>query len=139
MAGNGAYFLLALGLIGAGFLAVPILTGSSAYALAEALGWKHGLNEKPRRAKLFYAAIIVPTLIGMLINFVGINPIRALFWTAVLNGFLAPPLLVIIMLIANDKKIMGERVNKLGINVLGWLTTAVMFAAAIALILTWGH
>ena len=139
LAGNGAYFLLALGLIGAGFLAVPILTGASAYALAEALGWKRGLNEKPRRAKLFYAAIIVPTLIGMLINFVGINPIRALFWTAVLNGFLAPPLLVIIMLIANDKKIMGERVNKLGINVLGWLTTAVMFAAAIALALTWGH
>jgi len=139
LAGNGAYFLLALGLIGAGFLAVPILTGSSAYALAEALGWKHGLNAKPRRAKLFYAAIIVPTLIGMLINFVRINPISALFWTAVINGFLAPPLLVIIMLIANNKQIMGDRVNRLGINVLGWITTAVMFAAAIALILTWGH
>jgi len=98
-----------------------------------------------RRPALAYAGhvarlpIAVSTLIGMLINFVGINPIRALFWTAVLNGFLAPPLLVIIMLIANDKKIMGERVNKLGINVLGWLTTAVMFAAAIALALTWGH
>jgi Mn2+/Fe2+ NRAMP family transporter len=86
LAGNGAYALLALGLIGAGFLGVPVLTGSSAYAAAEARGWKHGLDEKPRRAKLFYAMIVIPTLIGMLINFVGINPISALFWTAVING-----------------------------------------------------
>lgn len=137
MAGDAAYVLLALGLIGAGFLAVPILTGSSAYAIAEALGWKHGLDEKPHRAKLFYAMIIVSTLIGTLIDFLGINPIRALFWTAVINGFLAPPMLVVIMLIANNKKVMGERVNGFWINLGGWVTTVVMFAAAIALVLTW--
>ena len=139
LAGDGAYFLLALGLIGAGFLAVPILTGSAAYAVAEAFGWRHSLDAKPRRAKPFYAVIAASTLIGMLINFLGINPISALFWTAVINGFLAPPLLVVIMLIANDRKIMGDRVNGLGINILGWTTAAVMFAAAIGLILTWSN
>ena len=138
LAGDGAYVLLALGLIGAGFLGVPVLTGSSAYAMAEALGWRYGLDEKPRRAKLFYGMIIVPTLIGMLINFIGINPIRALFWTAVINGFLAPPMLVVIMLIANNRTIMGERTNGLWANIVGWATTAVMWAAAIGLILTWG-
>jgi NRAMP (natural resistance-associated macrophage protein)-like metal ion transporter len=139
LAGDAASALLALGLIGAGFLGVPVLTGSSAYAMAEALGWEYGLDEKPRRAKLFYATIIVPTLIGMLINFVGINPIRALFWTAVINGFLAPPMLVLIMLIANNPRIMGERTNGRCINIAGWATTAVMFAAAIGLVLTWGN
>jgi NRAMP (natural resistance-associated macrophage protein)-like metal ion transporter len=137
LAGDAAYVLWAVGLIGAGFLAVPILTGSSAYAIAEALGWPHGLDEKPRRARLFYAMIIVPTLIGMLINFVGINPIGALFWTAVINGFLAPPLLVVVMLIANNKKIMGHRVNGRWANVVGWTTTVVMFGAALGLVLTW--
>jgi Mn2+/Fe2+ NRAMP family transporter len=139
LAGDAAYVLLALGLIGAGFLGVPILTGSSAYAMAEALGWKYGLDEKLRRAKLFYAMIIVPTLIGILINFVGINPIRALLWTAVINGFLAPPMLVVIMLIANNPRIMGERTNGRWINSVGWATTVVMFAAAIGLVLTWGN
>lgn len=137
LAGDGAYVLLALGLIGAGFLAVPILTGSAAYGVAEALGWKHGLDEKPRRAKAFYAIISASTLIGMLLDFLGINPISALFWTAVINGFLAPPLLILIMLIANNRKVMGERVNSRGVNIMGWLTTAVMFVAAIALVFTW--
>ena len=139
LAGDGAYLLLALGLIGAGFLGVPVLTGSSAYAMAEALGFRHGLDEKPRRAKLFYAMIVVPTLIGMLINFLGINPIRALFLAAVINGFLAPPMLVVIMLIANDPRIMGERVNGRWTNVVGWATTVVMFLAAAGVVLTWGQ
>jgi Mn2+/Fe2+ NRAMP family transporter len=137
LAGDAAYVLLAFGLIGAGFLGVPILTGSSAYAIAEALGWRHGLDEKPRRAKLFYAMIVVPTLIGMLINFAGINPISALFWTAVINGFLSPPLLVVIMFVANNRKILGPRVNGRWANVVGWTTTAVMFSAALGLLLTW--
>jgi NRAMP (natural resistance-associated macrophage protein)-like metal ion transporter len=136
LSGDAAYVLFAVGVSG-GFLGVPILTGSSAYAVAEALGWKHGLDEKPRRARLFYAMIILPTLIGMLVNFVGINPIRALFWTAVINGFLAPPLLVVIMLIANNRKVMGHRVNGPWANLVGWATTAVMFAAALGLVLTW--
>ncbi|HLH24741.1 MAG TPA: Nramp family divalent metal transporter [Chloroflexota bacterium] len=138
LAGDAAGILLAVGLIGAGFLAVPILTGSAAYATAETLGWQYGLDRKPARAKEFYAVIAGSTLVGMLINFVGINPIDALFWTAVLNGVLAPPLLVLIMLVANNRAIMGERVNGAASNVLGWLATLAMFAAAIGLILTWG-
>jgi len=137
LAGNAAYTLLALGLIGAGLLCVPILTGSAAYAIAEALGWKHGLDEKPRRAKLFYGVIAASTFIGMLINFIGINPIKALFWTAIINGFLAPPILVVIMLIANNKAVLRQEVNGRLTNLMGWLTTLVMFAAAIALVLTW--
>ena len=138
LAGDAAYILLALGLIGAGFLCVPILTGSAAYAIAEALGWKHGLDEKPRRAKLFYGVIAASTVVGMLVNFIGINPITALFWTAVINGFLAPPILVVVMLIANNKAVLGREVNGRATNIMGWITTAAMFAAAVALVLTWG-
>jgi Mn2+/Fe2+ NRAMP family transporter len=138
LAGNAAYILLALGLIGAGFLCVPILTGSSAYGIAEALGWKHGLDEKPRRAKLFYGVIAVSTIVGILINFIGINPIKALVLAAVINGFLAPPILVVIMLVANNKAVLGRDVNGPLANVMGWITTVAMFAAAGALVLTWG-
>jgi NRAMP (natural resistance-associated macrophage protein)-like metal ion transporter len=139
LAGTWAKVLLALGLIGAGFLAVPILTASAAYALSEAFGWRYGLNENPARAKQFYGVIAAATLLGMLINFIGVNPINALFWTAVINGFLAPPLMVMIMLIANNRGVMGERTNGRPINILGWLATLAMFAAAIALVLTWGR
>src|SRR5439155_24192538 len=101
LAGDLSAILLAVGLIGTGFLAVPVLSGSAAYALSEAFGWRYGLDQNPARAKQFYAVIAASTVIGMLIDFVGINPINALFWTAVINGFLAPPLMVLIMLIAN--------------------------------------
>lgn len=83
--------------------------------------------------------IVASTLVGMLINFIGVSPIRALFWTAVLNGLLAPPLLVLIMLVSNNKKVMGERVNSRWINALGWLTAGVMIAAAVGLLATWGR
>jgi len=139
LAGSAAKALLAVGLVGTGFLAVPILTGSGAYGLAEALGWKYGLDQKPNRAKPFYAVIVVSTLVGMLINFAGINPITALFWTAVLNGLLTPPLLILIMLVANNEKVMGARVNGRALNLLGWATTLVMSAAALALLATWIH
>jgi NRAMP (natural resistance-associated macrophage protein)-like metal ion transporter len=138
LAGDAATVLLAVGLIGAGFLAVPILSGSAAYGVAEAFGWRHGLDTRPGRAKEFYGVIAVATLVGMLINFSGINTIDALVWTAVINGFVAPPLMVLIMLISNNRSIMGDRTNSLPINILGWIATAVMFAAAIALMLTWG-
>ncbi len=138
LAGDAATVLLAVGLIGAGFLAVPILSGSAAYGVAEAFGWTHGLDHRPGHAKEFYGVIAVATLVGMLINFSGINTIDALVWTAVINGFVAPPLMVLIMLISNNREIMGERTNGLAINILGWIATAVMFAAAIALALTWG-
>jgi NRAMP (natural resistance-associated macrophage protein)-like metal ion transporter len=137
LAGGAATLLFAVGLIGAGFLAVPVLTGASAYALAEAFDWEYGLNEKWRTAKGFYAVIVVSTLIGMLINFLGISPISALFWTAVINGLLAPPLLVVIMLVANNRQVMDAHVNRRAANVLGWAATVVMCAAAIGLLLTW--
>ena len=139
LAGRAAEALLALGLIGTGFLAVPILTGSSAYAVAEAFGWKHGFDESPRRAKAFYWLIAISTLLGMTINFAGINPVKALFLTAVINGFLAPPLLIVIMKVSNNRKIMGERVNGKILNLTGWVTAAAMSAAAIALIISWGR
>jgi NRAMP (natural resistance-associated macrophage protein)-like metal ion transporter len=137
LAGRGAETLLAIGLIGAGFLAVPILTGSSAYAIAESFGWEHGLDKRPKQAKAFYALIAISTLLGALLNFTGINPVKALFWTAVINGFLAPPLLVLILIVANNRKIMGKRVNSTPLNLVGWLTAAVMAVAAVALIATW--
>lgn len=139
LAGSAATFLFASGMIGAGFLAVPVLTGSAAYAVAEAFGWEYGLDRKPEKARQFYAVIVASTMIGMLIDFVGINPIRALFWTAVINGFLAPPLLVIIMLVSNNKKVMGGRTNNVWTNLFGWGAAVVMFAAAISLVLTWGR
>ncbi len=137
LAGDAAYLFMTLGLVGSGFLAVPILTGSSAYAMCEAFAWKQGLNKKWREAKWFYGLIIGSTVAGALVNYLGIQPITALFWTAVLNGFLAPPLLIVIMIISNNKTVMGERVNCLSINILGWATTVLMFAAAVALVVTW--
>ena len=136
LAGDASGILLAVGLIGSGLLAVPILTGSAAYAVSEAFGWRYGLDCKPGRAKQFYGVIAAATLIGMLINFVGINPIDALFWTAVINGLIAPPLLVLLMLVSNNRQVMGDKVNGLPSNVLGWAATVVMFAAAIALVFT---
>jgi NRAMP (natural resistance-associated macrophage protein)-like metal ion transporter len=137
LAGKASSVLLAVGLIGAGFLAIPVLTGSGAYAVAEAFGWKQGLDEKPKRAKAFYAVITASTLVGMLINFTGINPIAALFWTAVINGVLAAPILVLIMLVSNNKTVMRNRVNRRGINVLGWLTTGIMAVATVLMFVFW--
>src|SRR5262249_28709861 len=131
LAGPFAEVLFALGMIGAGVLAVPVLTGSAAYGVGEVLGWRRGLDQKPNRAPNFYALIIISTVVGVLINFIVFNPISALFWAAVINGFVAPPMLVILMLVSSNRKIMGDRVNGLRLNFLGWLTTAVMFAAAI--------
>ena len=138
LAGSLATVLFAVGLIGAGLLAVPVLTGSAAYAVAETFGWPSGLDEKPRHAAKFYAVIAVSTLVGVLIDFVGINPIKALFWAAVINGVVAPPLLVIVMLVANNKRVMGKRTNGPVTNFVGWLAAAVMFAAAIAMCVLWG-
>jgi Mn2+/Fe2+ NRAMP family transporter len=139
LAGDLATVLFAIGLIGAGLLAVPVLTGSAAFAVAETFGWRSGLDEKPRHAKKFYAVIVVSTLVGIGIDFIGINPISALYWTAVINGVIAPPLLIIVMLVSNNRKVMGPRVNGLGTNIVGWLAASIMFAAAIGMFLTWGN
>lgn len=138
-AGNLATVLFAIGLIGAGLLAIPVLTGSAAFAVAETFGWPSGLDEKPRHAKKFYGVIAASTLVGVTIDFAGINPMSALFWTAVINGVVAPPLLVVVMLIANNKRVMGVRTNGIFTNIVGWLATGIMFAAAIGMFLTWNN
>ncbi len=128
---------MALGLIGSGVLAVPILTGCGAYAVAESLGWKCGLDAKPYKAKAFYLVIAASTAAGLAIADSGIDPMSALFWTAVINGILAPPVLLVVMLIANNRKIMGRRANGPFLNALGWATTALMTLAAVVLCTAW--
>jgi NRAMP (natural resistance-associated macrophage protein)-like metal ion transporter len=139
LAGNLASVLFTLGIIGTGLLAVPVLAGSSAFAVSETFGWNAGLNEKPGRAIKFYGVIVASVLAGLLIDFTGINPISALFWTAVINGVVAPPLLILLMMASNNRKVMGKWTNSPLTNILGWLTAALMFAAAIAMFVTWGN
>jgi len=138
LSGRLASILFSLGLIGSGFLAVPVLTTSSAYATCEAFQWKFGLDQKLGGAPRFYGLIVIATLVGCLLNFFQIPPVAALFWTAVINGVLAPPLLVIIMLISSNKTIMGNRTNGPLTNVLGWATAAIMTLAAVGMFVTWG-
>ena len=133
LAGKFAYLLYAVGLIGVGFLAVPTLAGSAAYAFAETFHWQQGLDQKLKHARAFYAVVILSTLVGIALDFVDINPMKALFWTAVINGVLAPFLLVGIWLVASDAVIMKKQPSsKLSLAVVGF-TALCMFGAAIAL------
>lgn len=136
IAGKYSGELLALGLIGTGFLAVPILTASAAYAMSEAFGWPQGLSRHTGRAPQFYLVLALSTIVGMQVNLMGIGPIALLFWTAVMYGFLAPVLLVFIMHVSSSKKVMGERRNSPLVNALGWVATAVMAATAVAFVVT---
>ena len=138
IAGEFAYLLFAVGIIGTGLLAVPILAGSAAYAVAETFKLREGLNLKLRQAPGFYGIIAVSILLGFAINLIGINPIQALYYAAVLNGIVAPPLLVMIMLIGNNRSIMKSRVNRGMSNTLGWIATIAMSIAAGALLLMLG-
>jgi NRAMP (natural resistance-associated macrophage protein)-like metal ion transporter len=132
-AGNFAATLFTLGIVGVGFLAIPTLAGSAAYAFAETLGWRQGLNKKLRQARWFYALILVSTAAGVALDFIGINPVKALYWTAVINGLLAPFLLVAILIVAGDKKLMrGQPSSRLGWIVVA-ITTAAMFVAGVAM------
>jgi NRAMP (natural resistance-associated macrophage protein)-like metal ion transporter len=136
LAGNGAYWLFTLGLIGTGMLGVPVLAGSCAYAIGEAAAWRVSLNKKPRRAPRFYLVIGASMLVGLALDFAGLNPVKMLFWSAVLNGVLAPPLVVLVVMLTSDRKVMGSRVNSPLANVLGWVCAGVMTAAAIGLLVT---
>lgn len=137
LAGNAASVLFALGVIGVGFLAVPVMTTGAAYDLSQVVGWKHSLHAKPAEAKKFHAAIGVFTVLAMSMNFLGFNPMKALVFSGVVQGFSTPPLLLMIMLITNNPKIMGPRVNSRGLNILGWVTTVAIFAASAGLVLSW--
>jgi NRAMP (natural resistance-associated macrophage protein)-like metal ion transporter len=132
-AGNFAATLFTLGIVGVGFLAIPTLAGSTAYAFAETLGWRQGLNKRLTQARWFYALILVSTGVGVALDFIGINPVKALYWTAVINGLLAPFLLVGILAVAADKKLMqGQPSSRLGWIVVA-ITTVAMFAAGVAM------
>lgn len=139
LAGDAATVLMALGLIGTGVLAVPVLTGSAAYATAETFGWECSLDARPRQARGFYAIMAVCTAAALGIDYLGIDPMKALVWTAVINGFLAPPLLVLVLLVANNRAVMGRHVNGWATNVLGWAAAVLMAAAAGALVWSWCH
>jgi NRAMP (natural resistance-associated macrophage protein)-like metal ion transporter len=136
LAGNFAYLLFTLGLIGTGMLGVPVLAGSAAYAIAEARVWRGTLEDKPRMAKKFYAVVAVSMLLGLSLNYAGIHAVRMLFLAAVLNGVLAPPLIVLVVLLTSNKKVMGKRVNPPLLKWLGWATAAIMAAAAIGMFAT---
>lgn len=135
-AGDFAFLLFAAGIIGTGLLAVPILAGSAAYALAETFDWKAGLGKKFTQAHGFYSVITIATLIGLLVNFTPIKPFQMLYYTAVINGIVAPPLLFLILLIANNKKIMGKHTNNMFSNILGWIIIGIMTFCSLALIIS---
>ena len=133
LAGQGAYWLFTVGLIGTGMLAVPVLAGSSAYAIAEAKSWGASLDRRPHVAPKFYAVLAVAMVVGLALDYAGLDAVKMLFWAAVANGVLAPPLIVLVVLLTNDRRVMGKHVNPPLLRVLGWLTAAVMAAAAIAM------
>lgn len=134
LAGNFASLLFALGIIGTGMLAVPVLAGSASYAISESLGWDHGLHRKLKEASAFYGLIIFSMIIGFILNLVGIDPIRSLIYSAVVNGLIAPVILILIVIISSSQKIMGEWRNRSSISAIGWLTTVIMAIAGAATI-----
>ena len=136
VAGDFAGVIFAVGMIGTGLLAVPVLAGASAYAVSETFGWRSGLDEQWRRAKPFYGVLALATLVGLVIPFTGVKPIDALFFTSILNGIAAPFLLVVIMLAARNRKVMGGQTIGPVLTALGWIVTVAMFAALIGLALT---
>jgi len=136
IAGDFAFALFAIGIIGTGLLALPVLAGSAAYAVSEAFGWVEGLDRKPREAKAFYGAIVAAVLGGLALNFAQIDPMKALYWAAVVNGLLAPPLMVVTMLIARSRKVMGKYRISGGLEFGGWLSTVVMWVVALVFLLS---
>lgn len=136
IAGDLTFFLFAMGIIGTGLLAVPVLSGSASYAVSEAFGLKEGLYRKFKQAHGFYGIITVATIVGLLVNFTGIPPFKVLYYTAVLNGIIAPPLMVLILLISNSSKIMGQYTNSKFSNIFGWLITAVLAVSSLALLIS---
>jgi Mn2+/Fe2+ NRAMP family transporter len=133
LAGNFAATLFTIGIVGVGFLAIPTLAGSVAYAFAETLNWRQGLDKKMKQARSFYAVILLSTAAAVMLDFAGINPVKALFWTAVINGLLAPFLLVAILIVASDKKLMqGQPTSRIGWALVA-ITTLAMFGAGIAM------
>jgi Mn2+/Fe2+ NRAMP family transporter len=136
LAGRGAYLLFTIGLIGTGMLGIPVLAGAAAYAVAEASAWRGSLSDRPPLAKKFYAVIASAMLLGMVFDYFGISAVKMLFWSAVLNGVLAPPLIALVVLLTSSEKVMRDRKNPPVLQILGWATVIIMAAAAIAMFVT---
>jgi len=136
LAGNGAYLLFTLGLIGTGMLGVPVLVGSCAYAVSEAVPWGGSMSDTPRSARRFYAVMAVAMTLGLALNYFEFNAVKMLFWSAVINGLLAPPLILLVILLTSSRKVMGKRVNPPVLRYLGWATLAIVTAAAVGMIIT---
>jgi NRAMP (natural resistance-associated macrophage protein)-like metal ion transporter len=137
LAGDAAGVLFALGVIGVGFLAVPIMTTGAAYDLCQVRGWKSSLHARPKQARHFYVATTAFTVIAIGLNFLGFNPMKALVWSGIVQGFSTPPLMLLILLMTNNRALMGKRVNSRLTNVLGWTTVAAIFSASLGLVATW--
>ena len=136
IAGPAAYLLFGIGLVGSGLLAIPVLAGSASFAIAELLGWRAGLDEPFRRARRFYYVFALAVIVGIALDVVKASPIRMLFLSSIVNGLAAPPLLVVIMLVANNPRVMGKWTNPPVLNALGWFATVLMAAAAVGLLAT---
>ena len=136
LAGDFAFYLFAAGIIGTGMLAIPVLAGAAGYAVSEAFGWRSGLALQPGQAPGFYGIITAATLIGVAIGFTPIDPIKALFWSAVINGVIAVPVMVVMMLMASTPRVMGRFVIRRELKIMGWFATAVMAAAVVAMFIT---
>lgn len=134
LAGHFAFLLFALGIIGTGLLAVPVLAGSAAYAVSETFRWKASLESTPEKAPKFYFVIVAATIIGLSLNFVGMNPIRALYWSAVINGIVAVPLMVMLMIMSVNTKVVGKFCITPYLRTMGWIATAVMLVASVGFI-----
>jgi Mn2+/Fe2+ NRAMP family transporter len=131
LAGEFANLIFALGILGVGLIGVPVLAGSAAYAVSEAMGWNWGLERKATDARGFYGVIALSVLVALVIQYSPINPMKALFWSAVINGVVAVPLMVVIMLLVSKKSVMGAFIASRPVRILGWIATAVMGAAAV--------
>jgi Mn2+/Fe2+ NRAMP family transporter len=139
IAGPAVFLVFALGIIGTGLLAVPVLASSAAYAVGESFGWHVGLTRKLSRARRFYGVVAVATLIGAGLNFTPLDPVKALFWSAVVNGVVAVPVMVMMLLLARRRDIMGQFTLPTLLRTIGWIATAVMAIAAIGMFATMGH
>jgi NRAMP (natural resistance-associated macrophage protein)-like metal ion transporter len=136
LAGNSAYLLFTVGLIGTGMLGVPVLVGSCAYAVAEGAAWRGSMADRPKRARNFYAVMALAMVLGLVLNYLGFNAVKMLFWSAVINGLLAPPLILLVICLTSSHKVMGKRVNPPLLRYLGWATFGVMTAAAVGMFIT---
>ena len=134
LAGNAAYLLFTVGLIGTGMLGIPVLAGSSAFAISEAMAWGATLDRKPSVTPKFYAVLAVAMALGVALNYLGLQAVQMLFWSAVINGVLAPPLIVLVVLLTSDPTVMGDRVNSPLLRWLGWITAGIMAVAAVAML-----